>query len=82
MIAEQSYGAHSARVKMRLIVDGVAIPIRQMGPDFLFLDCASDRPPGEATIVLQVDDSERQWQVMLPDGISKASPRVALALCP
>jgi hypothetical protein len=53
-----------------------------MGPDFLFLDCASDRPPGEATIVLQVDDSERQWQVMLPDGISKASPRVALALCP
>ena len=81
MIAEQSYGAHSAQVKMRLIVDGVTIPIRQMGPDFLFINSGSDHPPGEATIVLQVDDSERQWQVMLPEGISKASTRVALALC-
>ncbi len=66
---------------MRLIVDGVIIPIRQMGPDFLFVDSASDHPPGEATIVLQVDDSERKWEVMLPEGISKASTRVALALC-
>ena len=81
MIAGQSYGAHSARVKMCLIVDGESIPIAQMGPDFLLVDTASDHPPGEATIVLQVDESERRWQVRLPDGISKASPRVALALC-
>ena len=47
----------------------------------LFLDSASDHPPCEATVVLQVDDSERQWQVMLPEGISKALTRVALALC-
>ncbi len=66
---------------MSLIVEGTMIPVRQMGPDFLFVDSSSDHPPCEATIVLQVDDSERQWQVRLPEGISKASTRVALALC-
>ena len=41
---------------------------------------ASDHPPGEGSIVLQVDDSERRWKVRLPEGMSKESKRVALAL--
>ena len=80
MIAKQSNGAHSAVVKMRLIINGTSIPINQMGPDFLFVDSASDYPPGEATIVLQIDDSHREWQVRLPDGISRNSHHVPLAL--
>jgi hypothetical protein len=51
-----------------------------MGPDFLFIEGGHDHPPVPATIVLQVDETERRWQVNLPDGISKASTRVALAL--
>ena len=81
MNAEKSYGAHSARVEMRLIVNGSSISITQMGPDFLFVEPASDHPPGDATIVFQVDTSERRWNVRLPDAISKDSKRVALALC-
>ena len=81
MIAEQSYGAHSAKVEMQLIVNGKSISVTQMGPDFLFIESAADYPPGEATIVLRVDGSERQWQVRLPEGISKDSKRIALALC-
>ena len=81
MIAEPSYGAHSAQVEMRLIVNGASISIAQMGPDFLFVESATNHPPGEATIVLQVDGSERRWTVRLPDGVSKASKRVALAMC-
>ena len=65
---------------MRLIVNGTSIPITHMGPDFLLLESASDHPPGEASIVLKVDQSESQWQVRLPQGISKASKRVALAV--
>jgi len=65
---------------MRLIVNGSSISITQMGPDFLFVESTSDHPPGDATIVLQVDDSERQWRVRLPDGISKDCKRVAVAL--
>ena len=80
MIAEQSYGAHSAQVEMRLIVNGASISITQMGADFLFVESASDHAPSEATIVLEVDGSERRWQVRLPDGISKGSKRVTLAL--
>jgi len=65
---------------MRLIVNGESISITQMGPDFLLIESAADHPPGHATIVLQVDQNERRWQVQLPDGISKDSKRVALAL--
>jgi hypothetical protein len=65
---------------MRLIIHGTSIRIRQMGPDFLFVESDRDYPPGEATIVLQIDDCHRQWQVRLPEGVSKDSERVPLAL--
>jgi hypothetical protein len=81
MIANQNYGAHSAQVEMRLIINGSSISITQMGPDFLFIEGGHDHPPGRATIVLQVDDTERRWQVNLPDGISRDAKRIALALC-
>lgn len=64
---------------MRLIVNGESISITHMGPDFLFIESANDHPPGDAKIVLQVDQSERCWNVHLPDGISAASKRVAIA---
>lgn len=78
MIAEQTYGAHSAQVEMRLIVNGESIGITHMGPDFLFIESADDHPPGDATIILQVDQSERRWTVRLPEGISAGSKRVAI----
>ncbi len=80
MTANQHYGAHSAQVKMRLIVGGSAIRITQMGPDFLLIDTPADVPPCEASIFLQVDSSKREWKVKLPQGISKDCNRVQLAL--
>ena len=80
MTTDQKYGARSAQVEMRLIINGSSVSITHMGPDFLFVEGGHDHPPGPATIVLQVDQTERRWQVNLPDGISKASTRVALAL--
>jgi hypothetical protein len=80
MIADQNYGAHSAQVEMCLIINGSSISVTQMGPDFLFVEGGHDHPPGQATVVLQVDDTERRWQVNLPDGISKDAKRVAIAL--
>ena len=65
---------------MHLVVNGSSVSITHMGPDFLFIEDGHDHPPGPATIVLQVDDTERRWQVNLPDGISKTSMRVAVAL--
>ena len=43
------------------------------------LDKPIDHPPCVATIVLAVDESERQWQVRLPEGISAGSQRLQLA---
>lgn len=65
---------------MCLIINGSSISVTQMGPDFLFVEGGHDHPPGQATVVLQVDDTERRWQVNLPDGISKDAKRVAIAL--
>ena len=65
---------------MRLRISGSVIRITHMGPDFLLLDAPIDHPPCEASISLRVDDSETEWKVRLPEGISKDSKRIALAL--
>jgi hypothetical protein len=50
-----------------------------MGPDFLFVDSPSDHPPTHGIIELQVDDSQRSWEVNLPNGMKAGDKRVALA---
>ena len=79
MIASSGQGGHSAQVKIRLLVNGSSIAVAQMGPDFLLVDAPGNHPPGNASLVLQVDQSERRWDVSLPEGISAASKRVAIA---
>jgi hypothetical protein len=79
MIKSSVQGGHSAQVKMRLLLNGISIPVVQMGPDFLILQSATEHPPGDATLELCVDASERRWPVRLPHGISRASRTVAIA---
>ncbi len=64
---------------MRLLVNGALLPIAQMGPVFLLLDQPIAHPPGEATIVFRVDESERRWPVRLPEGITAGRERVVIA---
>jgi len=66
-------------VRMRLLLNGMSFRITHMGPDFLFVDSPVDLPPGRATIELQVDDSQRAWEVALPVGMIATEDRVALA---
>ena len=74
-----SYGGHSAKVKMTLLISGNANKVAQMGRDFIFIDKPFDHPPCDAEMVLQVDQSERRWAVKLPQGISANSKRVEVA---
>ncbi len=78
MIAKSSQGGHSARVNMRLLVGERSVPVVQLGPDFLLVGEPVDLPPGEASMVMQVDGSESRWTVFLPNGISAATNRVAI----
>ena len=73
-----SQGGHSAQVKMRLLVNELTVPVAQLGPDFLLLDAPVDLPAGDASVVMQVDQQERRWDVRLPDGSSASSRRVAI----
>ena len=79
MRLSDSYGGHSADVKIQLLLNGHSIPVAQLGPGFLFLDAPIDHPPGDASILLRVDQSERRWNVRLPNGISAGSKRVAIS---
>lgn len=63
---------------MRLLVNGLTVPVVQLGPDFLLVDAPLDLPAGDASVVMQVDRDERRWEVRLPDGISSTSRRVAI----
>jgi len=64
---------------MRLMINGESISITHMGPDFLIVNSPTEHPPGEATIVLQVDQSERRWTVRLPDGLRPGHKRVQIS---
>lgn len=64
---------------MRLLVNGFSIPVSQMGGDFLLIDSPVNHPPADASLILQVDESERRWNVRLPEGMSAVSKRVAIA---
>ncbi|KAF0179750.1 MAG: hypothetical protein FD161_1092 [Limisphaerales bacterium] len=63
---------------MRLLVNDLTVPVVQLGPDFLLLDAPVDLPAGDASVVMQVDQQERRWDVRLPEGSSAASRRVAI----
>ena len=79
MIVAQEYGAHSAQVEMWLIIGSEMITVNQMGDDFLLIENAGSYPPSKATVVLQVDASERRWDVYLPDGIHPGRARVSVS---
>jgi hypothetical protein len=65
---------------MRLMLNGMSLPIAQLGPDFLVLDAPVNHPPANASVSLQVDEGERHWDVRLPNGISLGCNRVTIAL--
>ena len=75
----EHYGAYSAQVEMRLLVNGDPVSITHMGPDFLIVESPVEYPPGAATIVLQVDHSERRWTVHLPKGIPPGRNRIQIS---
>jgi hypothetical protein len=75
-LQSSGYCGHSADVAISLLFNGHSIPVAQLGPGFLLLDAPGDHPPGEASVVLRVDQSERRWNVRLPDGISASRKRV------
>jgi hypothetical protein len=79
MIAMTGKGGHSAQVTIKLLLDGGSFHVAQLGLDFLLLDAPFDHPPGNARVVLRVDQNERGWEVRLTNGISAASSRVAIA---
>jgi hypothetical protein len=79
MMPVSSQGGHSAQVNMHLLVNGFSLDVAQMGPDFVLVDTPVNHPPAEASLVLQVDKSERRWNVKLPNGISADTKRVAIA---
>jgi hypothetical protein len=64
---------------MRLVVNGFSMLVKQMGQDFLLVDSPVNHPPGDASLILQVDQGKRCWHVRLPEGISAASNRVVIA---
>jgi len=79
MLVSLGHTGRSTDVKMHLLLDGMSLPIGQLGPDFLLLKTPLDHPPAEGTLVVSVDENEHRWPVRLPDGISLGDRRVVIA---
>jgi hypothetical protein len=63
---------------MQLLLNGNSLRVEQMGPDFLIVKEPIDHLPTGASLELRVDDSISRWNVNLPNGISKSSPRIVI----
>jgi hypothetical protein len=71
---------HSARVELRLAINGAHYAVAQVGPNSLVLREACEIPPatiGELTI--KIDDFERRHRIRLDDGATLASRTVSFS---
>jgi hypothetical protein len=75
----QNQNGHPANVVMAVQVNGHALSIAQMGPDFLLLDEPIDYPAGIAQVLLSVDGHEARWAVRPPEGIRLGEKRVSVS---
>jgi hypothetical protein len=66
----QKENGHSADVRIYLSVNGLVLPVAQLGPDFLILRKSTSHPPAQAEISMSVDGDEERWKIHLPEGIA------------
>jgi hypothetical protein len=78
---QKTYG-HSSIVRMELCVNGLVLPIAQLGPNFLVLETPIDHPPVDAEIGMWVDGREDRWPVRLAEGIKAGQRKTAISGCP
>jgi hypothetical protein len=70
---------HSAVVRMELRLNGSALSISHLGPDYLILAEPVDHPAADAEIIMSIDGDESRWSVHLPAGLSTTSRRTPIA---
>jgi hypothetical protein len=79
MLTSFGHTGRSTDVSIQLLLNGLCLPVGQLGPDFLLLKSPHAHSPTEGTLVVRVDDNERRWQIRLPEGIPADSRRVVIA---
>jgi hypothetical protein len=62
-------------------VNGRALPVAQLGPDFLVLRTPVDHPPCDAEIAMSIDGHESRWPVHLLNGIQIGRRKTAISRC-
>ena len=68
--------AHSARVRLRLHVNGDDLEVAQIADGLCILRDPRPHPPGNARLVVSVDDHTETHDVFLCHGISATSRKV------
>lgn len=78
MLVSQSPVAHSAQVQMHLEVDGMRLPIAQLGADFVIMAETATSGSRHGEISLLVDSVEERWQVEFSAGLAAAGQRTRI----
>lgn len=65
---------------MHLDIDGILLPVHQLGPDFAIIEATSAHAPGPGKLSILVDDILTIRPVFLPEGIHPGNARTRLAL--
>ena len=65
-------------ITIDLLIEGLSLPVAQLGPDFIFLKEPLECPPVEGVLVMTVDGNEQRWPVALPEGAVKGKECVRI----
>jgi hypothetical protein len=67
-LERRSASGYSSHVQLYLEMSGRTIALSEIGPGFVSLREPTDIPPGDAEVVMRIDDHETRWSVELPNG--------------
>jgi hypothetical protein len=74
---------YSADVELHLQLNGSRLPLSHVGPHMLiFREPQTIAPSTTGTLIVKIDDFEKQAMVVLYDGATPASTEVGFRLCP
>lgn len=60
---------HSPVIEMTMDIDGLQLPVMEVGPDFLVVQSAHSMSPVHAMLTINVDERTVARRVFLPEGI-------------
>lgn len=78
MTEQTSTNRYSTIADFELLANGQSYAVAQVAPIFLILDSPQQIPPGDAELIIRVEEEVIRRQIALPEGATKEMRQVPI----